>query len=107
MTFKMCQLYGKVIDGECLQARFAEKSLHISMAVQLIFNELELKVDISTTLKRTQYLDAFISRYENFLRLATQKFRPGTQIVKVHENSRPVSGPTNFSSQPKSKTWLL
>ena len=55
MAFKMCQLDGKVIEGECLQARFAEKSLLISIAVQLIFNELELKVDISTALKRTQY----------------------------------------------------
>ena len=76
------------------------------MAVRLIFNELELKVDISTALKRIQYLDAFISRFENIPRLAPQKFRPGTQIVKVNENSRPVSGPTNFSPQPKSKNTV-
>ena len=55
MAFKMCQLDGKYNEGKSLQAQFAEKSLLISMAVQLIFDELELKVDISTTLKRTQY----------------------------------------------------
>ena len=68
-AFYICLLDGKVTKVSAfLQAWFVEKSQIISMAVQFIFNEL--KVEIYTALKITQYWDAFISKHQNIPRLA-------------------------------------